>query len=49
MASFLSNIDFTPNEITQMSYALQVERQDPAKFAQDWVAKHEDRLNAWAK
>ena len=49
VASFLSNIDFSPIEITQMSYALQVERQDPGKFAQDWVAKHRDRVNAWAK
>ncbi|MDW6025050.1 glycine betaine ABC transporter substrate-binding protein [Mesorhizobium sp. BAC0120] len=49
VAAFLSNIDFTPEEITQMSYALQVDRQDPAKFAQDWIAKHEDRLRAWSK
>ena len=49
VASFLSKIDFSPIEVTQMSYALQVERQDPAKFAQDWVAKHQDRVNAWAK
>jgi glycine betaine/proline transport system substrate-binding protein len=49
VAAFLSNIDFTPQEITEMSYALQVDRQDPAKFAQDWIAKHEDRLSAWSK
>jgi glycine betaine/proline transport system substrate-binding protein len=49
VAEFLSNIDFTPEEITAMSYALQVDRQDPAKFAQDWIAKHQDRLNAWSK
>ena len=49
VAAFLSNIDFTPEEITKMSYALQVDRQDPAKFAQDWIAKHEDRLSAWSK
>lgn len=49
VASFLSSIDFTPEEITAMSYAVQVERQDPAKFAEEWIAKHEDRLNAWSK
>ncbi len=49
VASFLSKIDFSPIEVTQMSYALQVERQDPAKFAQEWIAKHQDRLNAWSK
>jgi glycine betaine/proline transport system substrate-binding protein len=49
VAAFISNIDFTPEEITAMSYAVQVDRQDPAKYAQDWIAKHEDRLNAWSK
>ena len=49
VASFLSNIDFTPKEITAMSYALQVERQDPAKYAQQWIAEQEDRLNGWSK
>jgi glycine betaine/proline transport system substrate-binding protein len=49
VAAFISNIDFTPEEVTEMSYALQVDRQDPAKFAQAWIAKHQDRLNAWSK
>jgi glycine betaine/proline transport system substrate-binding protein len=49
VAAFLSNIDFTPGEITEMSYALQVERQDPGAFAQAWIANHEDRLDAWAE
>ncbi len=49
VAAFLSNIDFTAEEVTEMSYALQVDRQDPAKYAQAWVANHQDRLNAWSK
>ena len=49
VAAFLSHVDFTPDEVTDMSYALQVDRQDPAKFAQAWVAKHQDRLIAWSK
>jgi glycine betaine/proline transport system substrate-binding protein len=49
VATFLSHVDFTPDEVTEMSYALQVDRQDPAKFAQAWVAKHQDRLSAWSK
>lgn len=49
VAAFVSNIDFTPEEITEMSYAVQVDRQDPGKYAQDWIAKHEDRLSAWSK
>jgi glycine betaine/proline transport system substrate-binding protein len=49
VASFLSNIDFSPAEITDMSYALQVERQDPGEFAKKWIEKHQDRVNAWSK
>lgn len=49
VASFLSNIDFSPIEVIQMSYALEVERQDPAAYAKQWVADHADRVNAWAK
>jgi len=49
VAAFLSHIDFTPEEVTEMSYALQVDRQDPAKFAQAWIERHQDRLNAWSK
>ena len=49
VAAFLSHVDFTPEEVTEMSYALQVDRQDPAKYAQAWVANHQDRLNAWSK
>lgn len=49
VASFLSRIDFTAKEVTEMSYALQVEKQDPAAFAQKWIATHEDRLESWTK
>jgi glycine betaine/proline transport system substrate-binding protein len=49
VAAFLSKIDFTPKEITEMSYALEVERQDPAAYAQKWIATHEDRLETWSK
>lgn len=49
VAKFLDNIDFSADEVTAMSYALEVERQDPAKFAEQWVASHEDRVKAWMK
>jgi len=48
VASFLSKVDFSPIEVTQMSYALEVERQDPAAYAQQWVADHAERVKAWA-
>jgi len=49
VASFLSKIDFTPDEVTDMSYALEVERQVPSDYAQKWVASHKDRVDGWAR
>jgi glycine betaine/proline transport system substrate-binding protein len=49
VASFLSNIEFTTEEIVDMTYALQVERRPPGEYAQEWVAGHQDRLEGWSK
>lgn len=46
---FLDRIDFKPEEAIDMSYALQVERQDPYAFAEQWVAKNQARVDGWAK
>jgi glycine betaine/proline transport system substrate-binding protein len=46
---FLERIDFKPDEAIDMSYALQVERQDPYAFAEQWVAKNQARVDGWAK
>lgn len=46
---FLDKIDFKPEEAIDMSYALQVERQDPLAFAEQWVAKNQARVDGWAK
>jgi len=47
VAKFLEAMDLKPDEVTHMSYALEVERQDPAEFAKQWVAAHEDRVKKW--
>lgn len=49
IAAFLERVDFEPEEATEMSYALQVERQDPYEFAQRWVANNAERVHAWTK
>jgi len=49
VASFLASIDFSKDEISEMSYALEVDGQAPADFAQKWIASHADRVDAWAK
>lgn len=46
---FLEKIDFKPEEAIDMSYALQVERQDPYEFAEQWVERNEARVDGWAK
>lgn len=49
VASFLESIDFTADEITQMSYAVEVDRQSPADYAKAWVGKNADRVAQWLK
>jgi glycine betaine/proline transport system substrate-binding protein len=49
VARFLEKIDFTTEEVTQMSYALEVERQKPSDFAQAWVKTNAARVDGWAK
>lgn len=48
IAAFLEHVDFTPEEITEMTYALQVDRQAPLDFATKWVASHGSRIDGWA-
>ncbi|WP_432420048.1 glycine betaine ABC transporter substrate-binding protein [Nitratireductor mangrovi] len=49
VAAFLEKVDFTPAEITEMTYALSVDRKEPAAYAEQWVAAHEERVRGWAK
>lgn len=49
IAAFLEKVDFKPEEITEMSYAIQVDRQDPYEYAKKWVDTHGDRVDGWAK
>jgi glycine betaine/proline transport system substrate-binding protein len=49
VAKFLERIDFTTDEVTEMSYAIQVDRKEPYLFAREWVASHEARIKEWVK
>lgn len=49
VTKFLESIDFTPNEITEMSYAVEVDRLSPADYAQSWVAKNGERVGRWLR
>ncbi|MDK1494742.1 glycine betaine ABC transporter substrate-binding protein [Sinorhizobium sp. 7-81] len=49
IAKFLEEVDFSPAEVTAMSYALEVERQAPSDYAKKWVDGHAARIDGWAK
>ena len=49
VAAFLEKVDLTPEEVTAMTYALQVERTPPADYAEKWVAENAARIEGWAK
>ncbi|WP_312861817.1 glycine betaine ABC transporter substrate-binding protein [Rhizobium sp. BK650] len=49
IAAFLERVDLTPQEVTAMTYALQVERIPPSDYAEKWVADHATRIDGWAK
>ena len=49
VAAFLENIDFTLDEIVEMSYAIGVEKEAPADFAARWIAENEARVRSWGQ
>lgn len=49
VTKFLESIDFTSEEITDMSYAVEVDRMSPADYAEAWVDKNGDRVEKWLK
>ncbi|MCT7378441.1 amino acid-binding protein [Chelativorans sp. EGI FJ00035] len=49
VAAFLEKVNFRPAEVNAMTYALQVERQDPYDYAKNWVADNSGRVDEWVK
>jgi glycine betaine/proline transport system substrate-binding protein len=48
-ANLLRKVKLDSETVTAMTYALVVERQDPAEFAKVWVKQNQDRIDQWAK
>ncbi|MGB2165851.1 MAG: glycine betaine ABC transporter substrate-binding protein [Candidatus Puniceispirillales bacterium] len=46
-AKMLGNANFDTDTISQMTYAVVVEKQDPAVFAKEWVANNGDAVDSW--
>ena len=48
-AKMLSQVNLDTETVSAMTYALVVEKQDPAEYAKKWVADNSDKVDAWLK
>jgi len=48
-AKLLRRVKLDSETVTALTYALVVERQDPADFARVWVKQNQDRVDQWVK
>ena len=46
-AAMLANVKLDTNTVSAMTYALVVEKQDPAEFAAKWVADNSSTVDSW--
>ena len=46
-AAMLANVDLDTDTVSAMTYALVVDKMDPAEFAASWVAENSDRVDGW--
>lgn len=47
LVRLLSNMDLEADTISEMTYALIVERKDPERFASEWIESNADRVDRW--
>ncbi|WP_436643017.1 ABC transporter substrate-binding protein [Microbaculum sp. FT89] len=47
VAAFLDAIRLDVDTVSEMTYALIVERRDPDDFAAEWIAQNKDRISGW--
>ncbi len=48
-AAVLSKVKLDTDTVSKMTFALVVEKQDPAEFARNWVAENQDTVEGWLK
>jgi len=46
-AALLANVKLDTDTVSAMTFALVVEKQDPAEFAANWVAQNQDTVTGW--
>ena len=37
----------TTDQVSEMTYALVIDKKDPAAYAKEWVSKNEDAVLGW--
>lgn len=47
VAKLLGNMKFTTEEVSAMTFALVIDKKEPADFAKAWVKEHEDQVLDW--
>ena len=46
-AAMLANVSLDTDTVSTMTFALVVEKQDPAEFAAKWVEENADTVDSW--
>ena len=47
VAKLFRNMKLSTDEVSEMTYALVIDKKDPGAYAKDWVSKHEDQVLGW--
>lgn len=47
VAALLRNMKLDTDTVSEMTYALVVDKRDPEEYAKEWVAAHEDQVLGW--
>lgn len=47
VAAMLENVQLTTDQLSEMTYALVVQKRDPDEYAHEWIGKHEDLVLSW--
>ncbi len=47
VAKLFRNMKLTTDQVSEMTYALVIDKKDPAAYAKEWVKKNEDEVLSW--
>ncbi|MDH3386430.1 MAG: amino acid-binding protein [Gammaproteobacteria bacterium] len=47
VAKLFRNMKLSTDEVSEMTYALVIDKKDPEAYAKEWVSKHEEQVLGW--